>query len=202
VLEAAVDVAEPFFKKGELIVYTQGRAPADRIEYRSRAEPDEKPITVPVAILVNQNSASAAEVVAGALKDTGRAVIVGERSFGKGSVQSVYNLDNGDGLRLTTARYYTPGGETIHEHGVPPQVEVVLTPDEDNNIAMQLSRPELAENPAAFKERFETDPVPDRQLQAAVNVLQGVMALERWQPREPQESRTAADDSAAPAPAK
>jgi len=197
ILESAVDVADPFFKKGELIVYTQGRAPADRGEFRG--ESDEKPITVPVAILINQNSASAAEVVAGALKDTGRAVIVGERSFGKGSVQSVYNLNNGDGLRLTTARYYTPGGETIHEHGVSPQVEVVLTPDEDDNIAMQLSRPELADAPAAFKERFETAPVPDRQLQAAVGVLQGVTSLDRWEPRDPPPDHPAAADKDATA---
>jgi len=177
VLESAVDVAEPFFKKGELIVYTQGRAPADREEFRS--ETDDAPITVPVAVLINQNSASAAEVVAGALKDTSRAVIVGERSFGKGSVQSIYNLNDGDGLRLTTARYYTPGGETIHEHGVAPQVEVVLTPDEDDNIAMQLSRPDLAGDPAAFNERFEAPPLPDRQLQTAISVLQGVTTLDR-----------------------
>jgi len=196
VLESAVEVAEPFFQKGELIVCTQGRAPADREEFRS--EIDDKPIAVPMVILINQNSASAAEVVAGALKDTGRAVIVGERSFGKGSVQSVYDLAGGAGLRLTTARYYTPGGGTIHEHGVAPQVEVVLTAGEDDNIAMQLSRPELADDPAAFKERFETAPVPDRQLQAAVGVLQGVMALERWQPQEP---RAAGADSATPAQA-
>ena len=189
VLDSAVDVAEPFFKKGELIVYTQGRAPADREEFRS--ETDDQPITVPVAILINQNSASAAEILAGAMKDTGRAVIVGERSFGKGSVQSIYDLDNGEGLRLTTARYYTPGGETIHEHGVSPQVEVVLTPDEDDNIAMQLSRPDLADAPAAFKERFETAPVPDRQLQAAAGALRGVTAFERWSPGEPDSGRPA-----------
>ena len=199
VLESAVDVAEPFFKKGELIVYTQGRTPADRDEYR--AESDEKPITAPVAILINQNSASAAEVVAGALKDTGRAVIVGERSFGKGSVQSIFDLDNGEGLRLTTARYHTPGGETIHEHGIAPQVEVVLTSAEDDNIAAQLSRPELADAPAAFKERFDTAPVPDRQLQAAVAVLQGVTALERWEPRTPRPSSSSAD-SGTTAPAR
>jgi len=181
VLESAVAVAEPFFKKGELIVYTQGRAPADRDEYR--AESDDKPITAPVAILINQNSASAAEIVAGALKDTGRAVIVGERSFGKGSVQTIYDLDNGDGMRLTTARYHTPGGETIHERGVSPQVEVVLTPDEDDNIAAQLARPELVADSAAFKERFDAAPVPDRQLQAAVNALQGVAVFERWEER-------------------
>jgi len=192
VLEAAVIVAEPFFKKGELIVYTQGRATADRDEFRGVS--DEAPISVPVAILINQNSASAAEVVAGALKDSGRAVIIGERSFGKGSVQSVFTLKDGDGMRLTTARYYTSSGVTIHEHGVSPQVEVVLTPDEDNNIAMQLARPELADDPAAFKQRFETDPVPDRQLQAAIGVLQGVTAFERREPRP-------AADSAAPAPA-
>lgn len=180
VLDAAVVVAEPFFKKNDLIVYTQGRTPKQREEYRSESE--EKPIGVPVAILINANSASASEVLAGAMKDTGRAVIVGERSFGKGSVQSIFRLKNGEGMRLTTARYYTPGGETIHEHGVSPQVEVVLTPDEDTNVALQLARPELAADPAAFKERFDMDIVPDRQLQAAVAVLQGVLSLERWEP--------------------
>lgn len=177
VLETAVQVAEPFFKKGELIVYTQGREAKDRDEFF--AESDDKPITAPVAVLINAGSASASEIVAGALKDTGRAVIVGERSFGKGSVQSIFRLNNGEGMRLTTARYYTPGGKTIHEHGVSPQVEVVLTPEEDENVAMQLSRPELVNDPAAFKERFETDILPDRQLQAALTALQGVSVLSR-----------------------
>ena len=89
-LDAAVDVAEPFFKKGELIVYTQGRKASDREEYRAGADGD--PLRLPVALLINAGSASAAEVVTGALKDTGRAVVVGERSFGKGSVQSIFKL--------------------------------------------------------------------------------------------------------------
>lgn len=182
VLESAVQVSDPFFKKGELIVYTQGRTPKDREEFRS--ESDEPPITVPVAILINASSASAAEIVAGALKDTNRAVIVGERSFGKGSVQTVFRLKNGEGMRLTTARYFTPSGVTIHEHGVSPQVEVVLTPEEDENISLQLARPELAADPAAFKEHYEMDIVPDRQLQAAMAALQGVTALDRWTPVE------------------
>jgi carboxyl-terminal processing protease len=177
VLESAVQVAGPFFKKGELIVYTQGRATKDRDEFR--AESDDQPITAPVAILINAGSASAAEIVAGALKDTRRAVIVGERSFGKGSVQTVFRLKNGEGMRLTTARYYTPGGVTIHEHGVAPQVEVVLTPEEDENVGLQLARPELAADPAAFKERFDVELMPDRQLQAAMTVLQGVTLLTR-----------------------
>ena len=125
-LDAAVEVAEPFFKKGELIVYTQGRKPSDREDYR--AEADGTPVTLPLAVLINAGSASAAEVVTGALRDTGRAVVVGERSFGKGSVQSVFKLKNGEGLRLTTARYYTPSGVSIHEKGIAPQVEIVAVP--------------------------------------------------------------------------
>ena len=105
-LDAAVDVSEPFFRKGELIVYTQGRKPSDREDFRADADGD--PLTLPLAVLINSDTASAAEIVTGALKDTGRAVIVGERSFGKGSVQSIFKLKSGEGLRLTMAHYYTP----------------------------------------------------------------------------------------------
>lgn len=174
-LSAAVEVAEPFFSKGELIVYTQGRRPQDRDEYRAAAP--EPPLTMPVAVLINAGSASAAEIVSGALKDTRRAVIVGERSFGKGSVQSILSLRNGEGLRLTTARYYTPGGVTIHEHGVSPDVEIVMSPAEDENARIQRLRDDLTD-PAAFKERFNIDLTPDRQLEAAVAILQAALLLE------------------------
>jgi carboxyl-terminal processing protease len=173
-LDAAVEVAEPFFKKGELIVYTQGRKPEDREEYR--AEADGAPLTLPVAILINAGSASAAEVVTGALKDTNRAVIVGERSFGKGSVQSIFKLKNGEGLRLTTARYYTPGGVSIHEKGISPQVEVVMTPEEDSKLRLQHLRSDVTD-PKEFKERFGFAPIEDRQLQAALDVLKGINLL-------------------------
>jgi carboxyl-terminal processing protease len=173
-LDAAVDVAEPFFKKGELIVYTQGRKPGDREDMR--AEREGPPLAIPVAVLINAGSASAAEIVTGALKDTGRAVIVGERSFGKGSVQSIFTLKNGEGLRLTTARYYTPSGVSIHEKGIAPQVEVIMTPDEDDKLSRQHARPDLS-NPAEFKERFGFEPIEDRQLQAALDVLKGVRVL-------------------------
>ena len=170
-LDSAVEVAEPFFRKGELIVYTKGRKPSDREEFKaSSATP---PITLPMAVLINAGSASAAEIVTGALKDTGRAVVVGERSFGKGSVQSVFKLENGEGLRLTTGRYYTPGGATIHEKGITPHVEVVMTPEEDTKLARQRARADLTD-PAAFKERFGFDPIVDRQLDTAVAVLKGV----------------------------
>jgi carboxyl-terminal processing protease len=173
-LDAAVAVANPFFKKDELIVYTQGRQPDDREEYR--AEGDGEPLTLPVAVLINAGSASAAEIVAGALKDTHRAVIVGERSFGKGSVQSIFKLKNGEGLRLTTARYYTPSGTTIHEHGVTPQVEVVLSTDEDEKIRLQEERDDITD-PKEFADRFGFAPIADRQLQAAIDALRGVQAF-------------------------
>lgn len=173
-LDAAVEIAEPFFRKGELIVYTNGRKPEDRIDYR--AESTDEPLALPLALLINAGSASAAEVLTGALKDTGRAVVVGERSFGKGSVQSVFRLDNGEGMRLTTARYYTPSGVSIHEKGIAPHVEVVMTPEEDAKLARQRTRFDITD-PKEFKERFGVELIADRQLQAALDVLKGVRIL-------------------------
>jgi carboxyl-terminal processing protease len=169
-LEAAVEVAEPFFGHGELMVYTQGRKPADREEFR--CEVNGGPLGLPVAVLINAGSASAAEIVAGALKDAGRAVLVGERSFGKGSVQTVFKLENGEGLRLTTARYFTPSGAMIHERGITAHVEVVMTPDEDAKLAQQRSRSDITD-PEEFRARFGFAPVADRQLETALAMLKG-----------------------------
>jgi carboxyl-terminal processing protease len=174
-LDAAVEVSEPFFKKGELIVYTQGRKPSDREDYR--ADGDGDPLDLPVAVLINAGTASAAEIVTGALKDTGKAVIVGERSFGKGSVQDIFKLKNGEAVRLTIARYYTPSGVTIHEKGIAPQVEVVMTADEDFKLRQQREQPELTDG-KEFKSLFGFEPIADRQLQAAIDVLKGVDLLD------------------------
>jgi carboxyl-terminal processing protease len=170
-LTAAVEVAERFFEKNELVVYTQGRQPGDREERRASGKV--AALQLPLAVLINAGSASAAEIVAGALKDTGRAVVVGERSFGKGSVQSIIPLGNGQGLRLTTAKYFTPAGVSIHEVGVSPQVEVIMSPAEDEQLSRQRARPDITD-PAEFRERFGAGPVVDRQLQAAVDVLTGL----------------------------
>jgi carboxyl-terminal processing protease len=168
-LSVAADVLEPFFPRGELMVYTEGRLPTDRAEYRSAHL---GPVwDFPVVVLINRGSASAAEILAGALKDTDRAWIIGEQSFGKGSVQTLLPLRTGEALRLTTARYYTPGGVTIHEVGVSPDEEIAMSPEDDLNVALQRNRPDI-DDPGAFEERFGFAPVADVQLAAAIEYLQ------------------------------
>ena len=170
-LEAAVEVAEPFFRPGELIVYTQGRTADSREEFRAGAAAGG--LDLPIALLVNAGTASAAEVVTGALRDTARAVVVGETTFGKGSVQTIFRLKNGEALRLTTARYYTPGGVSINEKGIEPQVPVTVSPEDEARVRLQRLRHDLTD-PKAFAARFGFEPVEDRPLQVAIDVLNGV----------------------------
>jgi carboxyl-terminal processing protease len=170
-LDAAVDVAEPFFKPDELIVYTKGRTADSRQELR--AGPSAGGLNLPVAVLVNSGTASAAEIVAGALKDTARAVVVGETTFGKGSVQAIFRLKNGEALRLTTARYYTPSGVSIHEKGIEPQVPVTVSPEDEGKVRLQRLRRDLTDQ-QEFAARFGFEPIEDRPLQVAIDVLQGV----------------------------
>lgn len=172
-LTAAAEVVEPFFPRGELIVYTQGRHPMMREELRSEG-PVEVP-RMPMVVLINGGSASAAEIVAGALKDTGRAVLVGEKTFGKGSVQTIFPIAGESALRVTTARYYTPSGVTIHERGILPDIEEVLKPEQEKAIFLRRLRPDI-EDPRAFKEKFGVEPAEDTQLAAALVELRAELA--------------------------
>ncbi|TAL18089.1 S41 family peptidase [bacterium] len=118
-VDQAVKVADIFLKEGT-IVSTKGRVERENALYVARREGSEP--DWPLAVIINRGSASAAEILAGALKDRGRGLVTGEKSFGKGSVQSIIDLSDGSALRLTTAHYFTPSGTSIHKNGIPPDV--------------------------------------------------------------------------------
>lgn len=174
-LNASVYVAEPFFRRGELIVYTEGRDAHQRHDIRAGRNAGGR--DYPIAVLINSGSASASEIVAGALQDTRRAVVVGETSFGKGSVQSILPLRDGGALRLTTAHYYTPGGRVIHERGIVPDIVIELPIEEEVKLRVQRNRPERLP-PEEFMVRFGFKPIADRQLDAAVASLRGLLIHE------------------------
>jgi carboxyl-terminal processing protease len=125
-LDQAVKVANAWLSNG-LVVYTKGRTESQRQDFSAHADGTEP--SYPVAVIVNGGTASASEIVAGALQDQHRALVVGQKTFGKGSVQTVYPVDGSSGLRLTTALYYTPSGRSIQAVGIEPDIEVAARAD-------------------------------------------------------------------------
>ena len=140
ILSSAVSVADLFLKDG-LIVYTAGRIPGTKLEFHS--ESSDILNGAPIITLINEGSASASEIVAGALQDRGRALIMGRRSFGKGSVQTILPMNDGSALKITTARYYTPSGRSIQAEGIEPDVYVkkikALLDTENKNTTKESS---------------------------------------------------------------
>lgn len=165
-LVSARDVASKFLPKGQLIVYTEGRQKSQRQEYVATGT-DKHP-DYPMVVLVNGGSASASEIVAGALQDLKRALVVGEQTFGKGSVQSIIELPDKSAVRLTTAKYYTPSRRVIHEKGITPDIVVPVSEEDEMKLMLQRSRP-----PGAEPEKDEP-PIRDVQLERALDVLKGL----------------------------
>jgi len=167
-LDSTVEVLNPLLPAKSLVVFTKG---SDDVERKRLFTPGgEARYTGPMAVLVNDNSASAAEIVSGALQDWKRAVIVGQRTFGKGLVQSLVPLSGGGGVRLTTEAYYLPKGRTIHEKGVEPDVPVPLSDDE--RLLQRLQRTELRRlTPEEFTRAYGLKPQPDPQLETAAALV-------------------------------
>ncbi len=175
-LSSAVGVSEQFLQPDTLVVSVKGR---DGRKDEYRASPPRDPQESPMIVLVNQGSASASEIFAAAMQDWGKAVIVGKTTFGKGSVQTILPLSDGSGLRLTTAKYYTPSGESIHSVGVKPDIVVEqkpIIPDEDQ----QEASPPEDEGKASPEEGEASDKQEDleaefmkkdAQLQKAIELL-------------------------------
>ncbi len=170
-LEQAVDVCEKFLPRGQLVVTTEGRNPAQNSERRALGKGDQIP-GIPMVVLINLGSASASEIVAGCLQDVHRAVILGEKSFGKGSVQSILPLSDGAALRLTTAKYYTPSHKVIHEEGITPDVTVPLTEEEERDLVYQRNPGGIEGLPDSIREQIRN--ARDPQLERAMDLLKGI----------------------------
>ena len=166
-LSSAVDVSSLFVPRRQLIVFTEGRRKSIRQEFRSGS--GKKFLDFPIVTLINEGSASAAEIVAGCLQDYERTLVVGEKSFGKGSVQSIIEIEDGSALRLTTAKYYTPSERVIHENGIKPDFVVDISDELSHKLYIQGSKVKGA----ASEDELEV--TEDEQLNNAVEVLKGLL---------------------------
>jgi carboxyl-terminal processing protease len=168
-LNSAVDVCAQFLPPNTKVVSTQGRVASQQHDYSTSGARKERP-NFPMVLLINEGSASGAEIVAGALKDLHRAILVGETTFGKGSVQNVMQLPDGSAVRFTTAKYYTPGKQVIQGNGVTPNIRVAMTAEQERALFAMRN----AENvkPADEKNIIKAK---DPQMLRAIDALKGVM---------------------------
>jgi carboxyl-terminal processing protease len=171
-LDEAVNVCEKFLPRGQLVVTTEGRDPAENSVRRAEGHGDELN-GMPVVVLVNLGSASAAEIVTGCLQDLHRAFVLGEKTFGKGSVQSIFPLDDGSALKLTVAKYYTPSHKVIHEHGITPDSLVPMSDEETADLLVKRSPGGLESLDKKDRERVENS--RDIQLDRAEDLLMGIL---------------------------
>ena len=169
-LNSAVDVCAQFLPPSTKVVSTQGRVASQQREYTTSGVAKERP-HFPMAVLVNEGSASGAEIVSGALKDLHRAIVVGETTFGKGSVQNVMQLPDGSALRFTTAKYYTPSKQVIHGNGVTPNIRVPMSVEQERQLFTARSSSDTIKPDEDKNFIKSTDP----QMLRAIDALKGVM---------------------------
>jgi carboxyl-terminal processing protease len=169
-LNSAVDVCAQFLPPNTKVVSTQGRVASQQRDYTTSGVAKDRP-NFPMAVLVNEGSASGAEIVCGALKDLHRAIVVGETTFGKGSVQNVMQLPDGSALRFTTAKYYTPGKQVIHGNGVTPNIRVPMSVEQERQLFAARSSGDTI-RPDEDKNFIKSN---DPQMLRALDALKGVM---------------------------
>ncbi len=175
-LNSAVDVCGQFLPPNTKVVSTQGRVASQQREYSTSGAAKGRP-NFPMAVLANEGSASGAEIVSGALKDLHRAILVGETTFGKGSVQNVMQLPDGSALRFTTAKYYTPSKQVIHGNGVTPNIRVPMSAEQERALFALRSAENL--KPDEEKDMIKTR---DPQMLRAIDALKGVMIYAQQNP--------------------
>jgi len=183
-LEQAVQVADEFLSSG-LIVYTQGRTPQQNMRFYARPGQPGEDRSLPMVVLINEGSASASEIVAGALKDQKRAVVAGTKSFGKGSVQTIIPLEDGSALRLTTALYYTPSGQTIQDKGITPDI-LLKEPEPTDAKALQALREEAMERHMrgeGITDKPWNQPLTLADLEQDMVLKRAVEILRNWPPK-------------------
>jgi len=152
-LDSSIDISNLFIDEPGIVVYTEGRTPSSNMSFPTK--PGDILNGAPIVVLMNVGSASASEIVAGALQDHKRAIIMGEESFGKGSVQSMMGLQDGYGLKLTTARYFTPSGRSIQATGIAPDIaldNISLKDEEEESIDFSSQEKDLKNSLSAQDE--------------------------------------------------
>ena len=173
-LDQAGEVCNKFLPSGQLVVSTEGRGAAQKSEYRAKGR--NKHLNLPTVVLVNGGSASASEIVAGCLQDLQpitKAIVVGEQTFGKGSVQSILPLPDGSALRLTTAKYYTPSHKVIHERGITPDIIVSMSDEQEADLFKRRVPGGLDSLDEKERERIQN--TRDAQLDRSMDVLKGIL---------------------------
>lgn len=171
-LDEAVEVCQKFLPRGQLVVSTEGRDPRENSVLRADGDGDELK-GEPIVIMVNYGSASAAEIVTGCLQDLHRAVVLGEKTFGKGSVQSIFPLDDGSALKLTTAKYYTPSHRVIHQHGITPDIYVPMTDEQEAAVLLKSETDGMESLDETNRVRF--DQIEDVQFDRAEDLLKSIL---------------------------